>query len=169
VIFPHDQVQILPYNRALKDLNGMKPDQLLHKLATVFAVSPRPRLAPTKSHEVCLFLNGHWITLQFKPKLLEKLSTVEQLDVNLLQKHVLGPIFGIADPRTSNRITFVGGIRGTHEMEAMVKSGQHACAFSMFPTTVDELLAVADGGGVMPPKSTWFEPKLRDGLFSHLI
>jgi len=94
---------------------------------------------------------------------------IEKLDVTLLQKHVLTPLFGIDDPRTSKRINFVGGIRGTAELEKLVNSGQYACAFSMFPTRIEDLMAIADAGGIMPPKSTWFEPKLRDGMFCHLI
>jgi len=94
---------------------------------------------------------------------------VERLDVTLLQQHVLDPVFGIADPRTSDRISFVGGIRGAAELERLVETGDHACAFSLFPTSVEDLMAIADAGAIMPPKSTWFEPKLRDGMFCHLI
>jgi uncharacterized protein (DUF1015 family) len=169
VIFPHDQVRILPYNRVLKDLNGMNPDQLLKRLSEVFIVAGIGAPTPSRSHEVALFLDGHWNVLHFRPRYAQTTDRVQKLDVSLLQQHVLAPLFGIEDPRISDRVNFVGGIRGTAELEALVRSGEYACAFSMFPTTIEDLLAIADSGGVMPPKSTWFEPKLRDGLFSHLL
>jgi uncharacterized protein (DUF1015 family) len=169
VIFPHNQMQILPYNRVLEDLNGLSPAQLLEKLAGVFEIS-RPGLAvPTRKHELGLYLAGQWHTLRFSPRLTAATDAMETLDVTLLQKHVLEPVFGIADPRTSKRINFVGGIRGTAELEKLVNSGEYACAFSMFPTSIEDLMTIADAGGIMPPKSTWFEPKLRDAMFSHLI
>jgi len=169
VIFPHNQMQILPYNRVMKDLNGLSPAQLLEKLAGVFEIS-RPGLAvPTRKHELGLYLAGQWHTLRFSPRLTAATDAMETLDVTLLQKHVLEPVFGIADPRTSKRINFVGGIRGTAELEKLVNSGEYACAFSMFPTSIEDLMTIADAGGIMPPKSTWFEPKLRDAMFSHLI
>jgi uncharacterized protein (DUF1015 family) len=169
VIFPHDQMQILPYNRVLKDLNGWTPGQLLEILDGVFAIENPGKAAPGGRHEVSLYLGGKWLTLMFLKKLIGNTSLLEQLDVTLLQKNVLAPVFGIDDPRTSKRIHFVGGIRGTAELEKLVDSGEYACAFSMFPTDMDDLMAVADTGGIMPPKSTWFEPKLRDGMFCHLI
>ena len=168
VIFPHNQTQILPYNRVLKDLNAMTPARLLEKLDGVFIIKPNGRVQPTRKHELGLYLNGHWHTLHFRPKFAATRDALEQLDVTLLQKYVLDPIFGIADPRTSKRIHFVGGIRGTVELERLVNSAEYACAFSMFPTGIEELMTVADAGGNMPPKSTWFEPKLRDGMFCHL-
>jgi uncharacterized protein (DUF1015 family) len=170
VIFPHNQMQILPYNRVLKDLNGFRPEQLLGILQSIFAINPdagSPR--PSRKHEVSLFLAGKWHSMVFKKKLIAAPDPVDQLDVTLLQDHVLDPIFGIDDPRTSKKISFVGGIRGTDELERLVKSGEYACAFSMFPTSIEDLMTIADGGGIMPPKSTWFEPKLRDAMFSHLI
>ncbi len=169
VIFPHDRMQILPYNRVLKDLNGWTPGQLLEILDSVFAIENPGKAAPGGRHEVSLYLGGKWLTLMFLKKLIGNTSLLEQLDVTLLQKNVLAPVFGIDDPRTSKRIHFVGGIRGAAELEKLVDSGEYACAFSMFPTDMDDLIAVADAGEIMPPKSTWFEPKLRDGMFCHLI
>jgi uncharacterized protein (DUF1015 family) len=169
VIFPHDQVQILPYNRILRDLNGLAPEQLLEKLDGIFIIKPNGAAVPTRKHELGFYLGGKWYTLNFRPRFAATSDPVEKLDVTLLQKYVLDPIFGIEDPRTSKRINFVGGIRGTAELEKLVNSGQYACAFSMFPTSIEDLITIADAGGIMPPKSTWFEPKLRDGMFSHLL
>jgi uncharacterized protein (DUF1015 family) len=169
VIFPHDQMQILPYNRALKDLNGLTSADLLEKLEKVFVVSQGGSPKPAAKHELALYLDGQWRTLRFRPELIAGRGGIEGLDVTLLQKHVLAPIFGVDDPRTSKRIHFVGGIRGTGELEKLVNSKEYACAFSMFPTRVEDLMAIADAGGIMPPKSTWFEPKLRDAMFCHRI
>jgi uncharacterized protein (DUF1015 family) len=167
VIFPHDQVQILPYNRVLKDLNGLSPSQVLDRLKEVFVVESGGPASPARKHQLALWLDGQWHSLTFHPRYAATEDPVEQLDVALLQKHVLEPIFGVADPRTSRRLNFVGGGRGTAELERLVGCGQFACAFSMFPTGIEDLMTVADAGGLMPPKSTWFEPKLRDGLFCH--
>ena len=169
VIFPHDQMQILPYNRVLKDLNGKSPQQLLEVLKGIFAFDANGGPAPAARHQFGLYLNGQWHKLTFHKKYLESSNAIENLDVTLLQKHVLGPIFGIDDPRTSKRIAFVGGIRGTDELEKLVNVGEFACAFSMFPTSIRDLMDIADAGGIMPPKSTWFEPKLRDAMFCHMI
>jgi uncharacterized protein (DUF1015 family) len=169
VIFPDTQVQILPYNRVLKDLNGLSPAALLEKLDGVFIIEPKGAATPNRKHQLGLYLEGAWRTLHFRPRFAATSDPVERLDATLLQKYVLAPIFGIDDPRTSQRIQFVGGIRGTAELEKLVNQGSYACAFSLYPTSVEDLMAVADAGGLMPPKSTWFEPKLRDGMFSHLI
>src|SRR5277367_1389776 len=169
VIFPHNQMQILPYNRVLKDLNGLTPAELLKKLEEVFNIIRLGVAAPTRKHELGLFMNRRWHTLTFKPKLTAGKDAIENLDVTLLQKLVLAPLFGIDDPRTSKKINFVGGIRGTAELEKLVNSGEYACAFSMFPTSIEDLMTIADAGGIMPPKSTWFEPKLRDAMFCHMI
>ncbi len=172
VIFPHNQVQILPYNRVLKDLNGLSPEQLTARLARLFSRQPEvgPGAGrPAKKHELRLYLGGEWHRLRFLPQLTDSSDPFEQLDVTLLQKHVLGPIFAIDDPRTSQRVNFVGGIRGPAELEKLVSRGQYACAFSMFPTGIEDLMAIADRGGLMPPKSTWFEPKLRDAMFCHMF
>ncbi len=169
VIFPHNQMQILPYNRVLKDLNGLTATTLLDKLAGIFVIQPGGAPKPTHKHELALYLNGQWHTLNFRPEFSATSDPIEKLDVTLLQKLVLAPLFGIDDPRTSKRINFVGGIRGTAELEKLVNSGEYACAFSMFPTSIEDLMVIADAGGIMPPKSTWFEPKLRDAMFCHLI
>ena len=169
VIFPHDQMQILAYHRVLKDLNGMTTARVLELLDSVFVVKQNGSGQPTRKHEMGLFLDGRWHMLNFRPKFAATTDPVEKLDATLLQKYVLAPLFGIDDPRTSNRIHFVGGIRGTAELERLVNSGAYACAFSMFPTGIEELMTVADGGGIMPPKSTWFEPKLRDAMFCHML
>lgn len=169
VIFPHDRMQILPYNRALKDLNGWSPEQVLEILGAVFAIDPDGATAPSRNHEVGFYLRGKWHTLVFRQKWLATHDPVEKLDVTLLQKHVFEPVFGINDPRKSNRIHFVGGIRGTAELEKLVNRGEAACAFSLFPVSIEDLMAIAEAGGILPPKSTWFEPKLRDGMFCHMI
>jgi len=169
VIFPHNQMQILPYNRVLKDLNGWNPAQLLEALGAVFAIDPAGRAIPNNKHELGFYFQGKWQTLLFRQKLLKSENPIETLDVTLLQDNILGPVFGIDDPRTSKRINFVGGIRGTAELEKLVDSGEYVCAFSMFPTSIEDLMSIADAGGIMPPKSTWFEPKLRDAMFCHMI
>lgn len=168
VIFPHNQMQILPYNRVLKDLSGQTPAELLARLERVFTFRPGGA-SPTRKHEVSLYFQGQWHTLTFRPEFTATTDPIEGLDVTLLQKLVLAPLFGIDDPRTSKRINFVGGIRGTAELEKLVNSGEYACAFSLFPTSIEDLMSIADAGGIMPPKSTWFEPKLRDAMFCHQI
>jgi len=182
VIFPHNQMQILPYNRVLKDMNGLSAAQLLAKLEAVFSIHPvaAPRQSaanikidggalPRRRYELGFYFQGQWHTLTFRPQFTATNDPIEKLDVTLLQKNVLDPIFGITDPRTSQRIHFVGGIRGTTELEKLVNSGEYACAFSLFPTSIEDLMTIADAGGIMPPKSTWFEPKLRDAMFCHMI
>ena len=169
VIFPHNQMQILPYNRVLKDLNGSSPEQLRPKLDAAFIIKPGGTGRPTRKHEFGLYLKGKWHTLHFRPQFAATNDPIEKLDVTLLQKYVLDPIFGIDDPRTSKRINFVGGIRGAAELEKLVNSDEYACAFSMFPTSIEDLMTIADADGLMPPKSTWFEPKLRDAMFCHML
>ena len=169
VIFPDRQVQILPYNRVLKDLNGATAEQFIERLKSIFTIEKASAQAPDATHELGLYIAGRWWRLRFKSDRLTGGNPVENLDAALLQKHVLAPLLAIDDPRTSKRIEFVGGIRGTSELERLVNSGDYACAFAMYPTSIDELMSVADAGGIMPPKSTWFEPKLRDGMFCHLL
>ncbi|MGA2240503.1 MAG: DUF1015 family protein [Verrucomicrobiota bacterium] len=169
VIFPHNQLQILPYNRVVKDLNNWTPEQLLEIIGAVFPIEPEGKAQPACKHEICLYLAGKWHTLGLRIKLSAPRNSVDSLDVSLLQEHILSSAFGIDDPRTSERINYVGGIRGTAELERLVNSGEYACAFSMFPIGIEDLMAVAAGGGIMPPKSTWFEPKLRDAMFCHMI
>ena len=168
VLFPHNQVQILPYNRVVKDLNGLSAAQLLEKLDGVFIIDPNGGAEPAHRHELGFYLAGQWHRLHFRPRFAATTDPVEKLDVTLLQKYVLEPIFAIDDPRTSSRVNFVGGIRGTAELQRLVDAGDYACAFSMYRTSIEELMTIADAGGLMPPKSTWFEPKLRDAMFSHL-
>jgi len=168
VIFPHNQMQILPYNRVMKDLNGNSPEVLLKKLEEIFVIKPGAA-TPSRKHELGFYFQGKWQTLSFRENFLKSKDAIENLDVTLLQNLVLASVFGIDDPRTSKRVHFVGGIRGTAELEKLVNSGEFACAFSMFPTSIEDLMSIADAGGIMPPKSTWFEPKLRDAMFCHMI
>jgi uncharacterized protein (DUF1015 family) len=169
VIFPAGQLRILPYNRVVADLNGRTPEAFLAALREVLAaVEPAAAPAPPKRGQVGMYLAGTWYRLTF-PRSQAPLSPVAGLDVSRLQDLVLAPLLGIDDPRTSDRIDFVGGIRGTAELERLVNEGRGEVAFAMYPTTVEELMAIADADAIMPPKSTWFEPKLRDGLFCHDI
>jgi len=169
VIFPHNQMQIMPYNRALKDLNGRSMEQFLHNLESIFTVTAGTAGRCGEKHELGLYIGGLWHHLKFRPAYTASKDPVERLDVTLLQNFVLGPLLGIDNPRTSSRIAFVGGIRGPGELETMVNSGEYACAFSMYPTGIEDLMEIADAGGIMPPKSTWFEPKLRDAMFCHVL
>jgi len=169
VIFPHNQMQILPYNRVLKDLNGNTAEALLQKLDAIFIIKTPGAAQPQRKHELGFYLKGQWHTLNFRPHFAATNDPIEKLDVTLLQKYVLAPIFGIDDPRTSKGINFVGGIRGTAELEKLINSGEYGCAFSMCPTSIVDLMTIADAGGIVPPKSTWFEPKLRDAMFCHMI
>ena len=165
VCFPDSQMQILPYNRVVKDLAGMSADELLQKLAQVGELETTNDPIPEQRGQVCVFVDGSWYRLSFDPERIDHADPVESLDCALLQRLVLDPLLGINDPRTDQRIAFVGGIRGTDELEA--RAADTGVAFSMHPTSMDELLSVADAGQIMPPKSTWFEPKLRSGLFVH--
>jgi uncharacterized protein (DUF1015 family) len=169
VIFPHNQLRILPYNRVLKDLNGKSPEEILTALGRVFEITAHGAPAPAAKHQLGLYLAGKWHGLVFRAEFTRDRSAIDSLDVSLLQHEVLAPLFEIDNPRTSERIAFVGGIRGTDELVKLVDSGEFACAFSMFPTGIEDLMSIADAGGIMPPKSTWFEPKLRDAMFSHLL
>ena len=171
VIFPHNQLQILPYNRVVRDLNGLTPKELLGKLAPHFElqVTTSPGDPPTAGFD--MYLEGQWhrATPKQDPSLTSQQDPVRALAVSELTERVLDPLLGIKDQRSDPRIDFVGGIRGTEQLAALVDSGNWAVAFCLYPTTVDELMAVADADHVMPPKSTWFEPKLRDGLFIHML
>jgi uncharacterized protein (DUF1015 family) len=162
-------MQILPYNRVLKKVPGNSVDALIEKLDAIFVVKSPGTAEPAHKHELGFYCAKQWHSLNFRPHFAATDDPIEKLDVTLLQKYVLQPIFGIDDPRTSKEINFVGGIRGTAELERLVDSGEYACAFSMFPTSIHDLMNIADAGGIMPPKSTWFEPKLRDAMFCHMI
>jgi uncharacterized protein (DUF1015 family) len=169
VIFPHHQMKIMDYNRVVKDLNGLTADEFLAKIANAYAVAPAcGAVKPSCPGEVGLYLPGRWFRLNIDPKLFVS-DPVARLDVSLLSEHLLGPVLGITDLRRDKRIDFVGGIRGLTELEKRVDSGEMAAAFAMYPTSLKDLMAVADAGQVMPPKSTWFEPKLADGLVSHVL
>jgi uncharacterized protein (DUF1015 family) len=169
VAFPDDQTQILPYQRVVKDLNGRDPAAFLAAVSERFAVSDGGP-APGRKGECAMYLAGRWHRIELaRPGAAASADPIASLDVSLLQDGILAPLLGVLDPRTDKRIDFVGGIRGTAELEKLVQTGQASVAFSMHPTTVAELMAIADAGAIMPPKSTWFEPKLRDGLLNHLI
>ena len=169
VIFPHNQLKILAYNRAVKSLNGMTPNSFFEALEETYTVTKTNQKTPLTNGHISMYFIGNWYDLYPRTELLNDPDEVARLDVSILQTHVLGPLLGIDDPRRSKKIDFVGGIRGTEELEKKVNSGKFAIAFSMYPTTVEQLLDVADAGKTMPPKSTWFEPKLRSGLVVHLI
>lgn len=169
VAFPHDEMRILDYNRVVRDLNGLDPAGFLARITADFRPEPASTQArPTRPGEFGLYLEGRWYRLQVRPELIPA-DPVASLDVSLLQDHLLGPVLGIGDPRRDKRIDFVGGIRGLGELERRVDSGGMAVAFALYPTSLTALMAVADAGEVMPPKSTWFEPKLADGLLSHVL
>jgi len=167
VLFPADQLRILPYNRLVRDLKGQAPQEVLGRLGGLGKLTPTTEAAPDRTGAFCVYLDHRWHRLELDPAGIDRSDPIASLDVSLLQDRVLSPILGIGDPRTDKRIDFVGGIRGTAELERRVDSGEMAIAFSLYPTTLEQLMAVSDAGHVMPPKSTWFEPKLRSGLFVH--
>lgn len=169
VLFPHDELMIMDYNRTVKDLNGLSLDEFMDKVKEKFDVAESETpVAPEKKGTFGMFTEGKWYVLTAKPELFEGKNAVESLDVSVLQDNLLGPVLGIGDPRTDSRIDFVGGIRGLQELER--RASEDMCiSFSMYPTSIIELFDVADNGLLMPPKSTWFEPKLRSGLFLHRI
>jgi len=169
VVFPHNQMKILPYNRVVRDLNGLEPGAFLARVGEKFLVRPSERKSPERSREFAMFLDGRWHVIEARPGTFDPADPVRSLDVSILQDNLLAPVLGIADPRTDKRIDFVGGIRGAAGLEKKVLNGGFRVAFSMFATTIDQLFDVADGGRIMPPKSTWFEPKLKDGLVVHMI
>ncbi|HEX9006783.1 MAG TPA: DUF1015 family protein [Bacteroidota bacterium] len=170
VLFPHNQLRIMDYNRVVKDLNGMTPEQFLERVGAAFTVKKaQGRAKPGKKGEFGMYLKGAWYRLESKPEMLRSADPVERLDVSILQQQLLDPVLGIGEIRTSKRIDFVGGIRGLEELERRVDSGEMAVAFALYPTSIDELLTIADAGRTMPPKSTWFEPKLRDGVVIHMV
>ncbi|MDX6613099.1 MAG: hypothetical protein QOD75_2285 [Blastocatellia bacterium] len=167
VMFPDQQLQILPYNRVVRDLNGLSREEFLQQVEHSFQVSPHGTPTPQSRGVWSMYLGGQWYSLSLRPDAEKPEGTVASLDVSILQDRLLDPILGIKDIRTDKRVDFVGGIRGTEELESIVNQGRAAVAFSLYPTTIEDLLLVSDAGEIMPPKSTWFEPKLRDGLLIH--
>ena len=168
VIFPAGQLRILPYNRLILNLGVMSQPEFLRKMREACTMEPAASPVPPRAGQCCMYFQRQWHLITFdRPD--PDASVIDQLDVSILQHDILAPILGIEDPRTSKRIDFVGGIRGTDELERRVDSGEAVAAFSMFPTSLDQLMDIADHDDIMPPKSTWFEPKLRDGLFVHEI
>lgn len=171
VLVPHNMTKILDYNRVVQDLNGLSEAEFLAKVQEKFTIEPCTRLSCKAEypHYFGMYLNKAWYKIVAKPGSYDETSPVGKLDVSILQDNLLSPVLGIGNLRTDNRINFVGGIRGIKELERLVDSGEYAVAFSMFPTSIKELMAIADIGEIMPPKSTWFEPKLRDAMVVHLI
>ena len=169
VIFPDSQVQILAYNRVVRDLHGLSKEQFLEAVKQQFTITENANPEPSERGNYSMYLDGKWYGLTLSPAATLPASTVSALDVSVLQDRLLDPVLGIKDVRTDKRIDFVGGLRGTKELERLVDEGKAAVAFSLYPTTVSELLMVSDANEIMPPKSTWFEPKLRDGLLIHTI
>ena len=170
VAFPHDELRILGYNRVVTDLSGLNAAELVNRLAGACGVEPASEpVTPDKPATFGLFLDGQWYRLCVPAASLTDADPVAALDVSLLHERILGPLLNIGDPRTDPRVDFVGGIRGTEELERRVRDGRAAAAFSLFPTRMEQLMAVADADRLMPPKSTWFEPKLADGLLTHLL
>jgi uncharacterized protein (DUF1015 family) len=170
VIFPAHEMRILDYNRVIKDMNSLTVETLLKKIGSSFDVTlASAAVKPSQPGQFGLYLSGHWYLLTIKPELIPHNDPVGRLDVSLLQNNLIGPVLGITDPRRDKRIDFVGGIRGLTELEKRVDNGEMALALSLYPTRMNDLMAVADANEVMPPKSTWFEPKLADGMASHLL
>lgn len=170
VLFPHNQLKIMDYNRVVRDLYGLEDTEYFHKVSENFMVSDSfKEKSPRHCHEFGMYLRGAWHRLTARDGSFDEHDPVKSLDVSILQDNLLGPVLGIKDPRADIRIEFVGGIRGMKELEILVDSGGFAVAFSLYPTTLEQLMTVADNGRVMPPKSTWFEPKLRSGIFVHLL
>ena len=169
VLFPAGQVRILPYNRVVTDLGGLSAREVLERLGSVGRLSPAENPVPPRAGSFCVYLDGRWHLLELAEATIDRGDPVGSLDVSLLQERVLAPVLGIGDQRTDKRIDFVGGIRGTRELKARVDTGEMALAVSMCPITVEQLMAVSDAGRILPPKTTWFEPKLLSGLFVHRL
>ncbi len=175
VLFADRDLYVMDYNRVVRDLNGRSKEQFLTEIMEKFSVKKYEagldleQIRPSEKANYSMYLDGEWYALEAKPELLAQADPVDRLDVSILQQNLLAPILGIGDPRVDERIDFVGGIRGLEELERRVDSGEMQVAFALFPTAMDELLGIADAGEIMPPKSTWFEPKLRSGLFVHSL
>ena len=169
VIFPEREMTILDYNRVVKDLNGRSAEQFLAELRKIFTVTAAEQpVRPASSNEYGMYLAGRWYRLSIRPELVPG-DPIGRLPITVLTRNVIEPLLGIKDPRTDKRIDFVGGARGLAELERRVTSGEMAVAFALYPTQMHDLMAVADAGGIMPPKSTWFEPKLADGMINHVL
>jgi uncharacterized protein (DUF1015 family) len=169
VLFPSDQVRILPYNRLVKDLNHLTPDEFINRLGHEFDISENGNPSPSQRGQFSLYLDGRWYTLTLKREVTRPLKIIDRLDVSILQDRLISPILGIHDLRSDKRIDFIGGSRGPEGLKKLVDEGKGEVAFSLYPLSLDELMQVSDENQILPPKSTWFDPKLRDGLLSHLI
>ncbi|MGE5429778.1 MAG: DUF1015 domain-containing protein [Syntrophomonadaceae bacterium] len=169
VLFPAEQLRIMPYNRTAADLNGLSKEDFFNRIKKHFTVEESGCPEPSEKRSFAMYIDGRWYLLKPNDTIKHSNSVGENLDVSILQNYLLNPVLGIDDPRTNKRVDFIGGIRGTGELEKLVNSGRAAVAFSMFPVSVQDLMNISDAGEIMPPKSTWFEPKLRDGLLVHLI
>ena len=170
VFFPHTQLRVMDYNRAVKDLNGLTPEKFIEKISSCFAVSKNSTArSPQQLHDFGMYLGGEWYKITIKKGMYNESDPVASLDAAILQEHLLNPVLGIKDPRVDERIKFIGGIRGMDELEKLVNKEGFAVAFSLYPTTMEQIIHVADAGAIMPPKSTWFEPKLRSGIFAHKL
>ncbi len=169
VLFPAEQLKILPYNRVVFDLNGMTETEFIDKVKTNFVIEQTDNPSPQERRSIAMYLSGKWSLLRPNENVKATQDVGGNLDVSILQNYLLHPILGVDDPRTATNIDFIGGIRGTQELEKLVDSGKAKVAFSMYPVSVDDLINISDAGETMPPKSTWFEPKLRDGLVVHTI
>ncbi|MFH2027238.1 MAG: DUF1015 family protein, partial [bacterium] len=171
-LFPHNQLNIIDYNRVVADLNGLSEQEFIRKIAEIFTIAPvccSGSAKPKNANTFGMYMNHQWYTLQAKPETFDKADPVASLDVSILTKNILQPILGIGDLRKDERIDFIGGIRGLGELEKRVDSGEMAVAFALYPVSIRQLMAIADAGQIMPPKTTWFEPKLRSGLVVHLL
>lgn len=170
VIFPDHEMNVMAYNRAVRDLNGHTLAEFINLVSRRFEITPMGvPVSPSRRHHFGMYVKGKWYGLVPKAGLVDESDPVGRLDVSILQEKLLSPVLGVRNPRTDQRIHFIGGSRGTEELERLVDSGEFKVSFSLFPTSIDELMALADAGRIMPPKSTWFEPKLRSGLFLHLL
>ncbi|HEX7534542.1 MAG TPA: DUF1015 family protein [Syntrophales bacterium] len=170
VLFPHNQLKIMSYNRAVADLNGLDEAEFLRQVRGQFSLSANfGGKSPSQCHEIGMYLRGRWYELTAKDNSYDNDDPIKILDVSILQENLLKPVLGIQNPRTDKRIEYIGGIRGVQELERLVDAGEFAVAFSLYPTSMEQLMAVSDAGKVMPPKSTWFEPKLRSGIFIHRL
>ena len=172
MLLPQSEMTILDYNRVLRDLNGRTPEALLAEIGKRYEIAPGEEpVRPQSAGEIGMVLGGRWYRLTLRPEILKEVGDdpVARLPVTLLARNIIEPIFNVTDPRRDKRIDFVGGGRGLAELERLVASGQMAVAFALYPTQMSDLMAVADAGEIMPPKSTWFEPKLADGMVSHVL